>query len=73
MKKSGKSLKTTISPSSIFSTILGRMTDAELRDVVRSQGIVKGKEAKSVGREKMIELVLLRSKRRLHQGAALLS
>jgi hypothetical protein len=49
------------------------MTDAELRDVVRSQGIVKGKEAKSVGREKMIELVLLRSKRRLHQGAALLS
>jgi hypothetical protein len=54
-------------------TELGKMTDDELREIVRAQGIAKGKEAKTMDRDKMINLVVQHSNRRLHQGSAFLS
>lgn len=48
-------------------------TDAELRVVLRSEGIRKGKELKSIERKEMIEEIMVDSSRKLKQGSSFLS
>lgn len=52
---------------------LCQMTDDQLRDLIREQGIAKGKEARAIPRDKMIEDIFQYSDRRLHQGTSFLS
>lgn len=54
-------------------TELEGKTDAELRLVLRSEGIRKGKELKSIERKEMIEEIMSDSGRKLKQGSSFLS
>ena len=47
-------------------------TDTELRQVLRTEGIRKGKELKNIERQKMIEEIIANSSRKLKQGSAFL-
>ena len=47
-------------------------TDSELREILRSEGIKKGKELKTVERQQMLEEIVISSQRRLTQGASFL-
>ena len=47
-------------------------TDSELRLILRSEGIRKGKELKSLERQQMIDEIALYSDRTLKQGSAFL-
>src|SRR4051794_7782161 len=49
---------------------LERRTDEELRSIMRSEGIAKGKALKSVDRPRMITEILGLTTRRLRQGSA---
>ncbi|MDL5052167.1 hypothetical protein QQ056_01095 [Oscillatoria laete-virens NRMC-F 0139] len=51
---------------------LNLMTDSELRALVRSEGIAKGKDSKSLIRHQLVEALLVHSTRRLSQGSAFL-
>lgn len=51
---------------------LSRMTDNELREIVRDQGIAKSKEARTMKRDKLVDEIVSQSDRRLHQGSAFL-
>jgi len=51
---------------------LERKTDSELREILRSEGLKKGKDLKSVEREQMLEEIITSSQRRLTQGASFL-
>lgn len=52
---------------------LCQMTDDQLRDLIREQGIAKGKEVRTLLRDKMIEDIVQFADRRLHQGTSFLS
>jgi hypothetical protein len=52
---------------------LGYKTDSELRDIVRAEGILKGKEVNALEREKMISDIVSHADRRLHQGSSFLA
>jgi hypothetical protein len=52
---------------------LGLKTDSELREIIRREGILKGKEVNALGRDKMINDIVSHSDRRLRQGVAFLS
>jgi hypothetical protein len=52
---------------------LGFKTDSELREIIRSEGIMKGKEVNALERDRMINDIIAHSDRRLHQGASFLS
>jgi hypothetical protein len=54
-------------------TELGYMTDSELREIIRAQGIRRGKEVQTIERGDMINEIVAHSDRRLHQGASFLS
>jgi hypothetical protein len=47
-------------------------TDSELREILRSEGIKKGKELKSIDRQQMIEELISISGQRLSQGSSFL-
>jgi hypothetical protein len=51
---------------------LERKTDSELREILRSEGIKKGKELKVINRQQVIEEIITNSQRRLTQGASFL-
>jgi hypothetical protein len=52
---------------------LGYKTDSELRDIIRGEGIVKGKEVNTLERDKMIDDIIAHADRRLHQGSSFLA
>lgn len=51
---------------------LERKTDSELREILRSEGIKKGKELKVTTRQQMVEEIITNSQRRLTQGSSFL-
>jgi hypothetical protein len=54
---------------------LDKKTDDELKSIMRSEGIkiTKGKRAKSIERQEIIEKIVLHSQQRLNQGSVFLS
>lgn len=52
---------------------LGYKTDSELRDIIRGEGIAKGKEVSALDRDKMINDIVAHADRRLHQGSVFLT
>lgn len=51
---------------------LGIKTDSELKEILRSEGIKKGKELRTIDRQQMIEEIVTKSQRRLRQGSSFL-
>jgi hypothetical protein len=51
---------------------LGKKTNDELTQIIRSEGIKIGKDLKTLGRESMIQEIILNAKRRLNHGSVFL-